>query len=481
VDKPGVVFDREWEWAQLVDFVRQPGSEARLGLVYGRRRQGKSLLTSQLAEVAGGFYWEAAETEPLANLAALGEAWGAHVGLTAPISFASWDDALRTLVTAGATGRGPVVVIDEIQRVIARAPEVPSLLQRHLGPAGAGRDAGGTRLILCGSAFGELRRLLDGTQPLRGRASLELVVEPFDYRTAAAYWGLSSNPALAFRLHSLIGGTPAYRTLAGDDSPSRDGDLDAWVERRLLTPSSSLFREGRVVVAEDAQVGSQATYWGVLAAMADGARTWGDLERALGSSRGSLQHSLSVVVDAGWVRRLSDPLRANRSTYELTEPIVRFHRLVIERNERRLSTRRAADVWTDVEPVVAARIAAPHLETLAVQWLFAHADASTIGGVPTDAGPSYIAGVGQIDVVAVEATARGSRRPILVGEVKATHERVGAGVLDRLDAAVAALDVEHAVKRLVVSASGFTTDLRRAAIGRSDVELVDLPRLYAGS
>jgi uncharacterized protein len=84
-------------------------------------------------------------------------------------------------------------------------------------------------------------------------------------------------------------------------------------------------------------------------------------------------------------------------------------------------------------------------------------------------------------VVFVEATARGSRRPILVGEVKATHERVGAGVLDRLDAAVAALDVEHAVKRLVVSASGFTTDLRRAAIGRSDVELVDLPRLYAGS
>lgn len=237
MDKPVDVFDRSWEWERLVRFVNEPGPDARLGLVYGRRRQGKSLLTSQLASVSSGFYWEALETESTANLDGLSDAYSAHVSSAGRIRFATWAEALGALVRFGAQGVGRVVVLDEIQRVITKVPELPSVLQGLLGPGGIGATAGGTRLLLCGSAFGEMRKLLDGDAPLRGRASLELVVEPFAYRTAAQFWGLRGNPAAAFRLHALVGGTPAYRTLAGDDSPAADGDLDAWVIRRLLDPS----------------------------------------------------------------------------------------------------------------------------------------------------------------------------------------------------------------------------------------------------
>lgn len=482
MDKPADVFDRGWEWDRLVRFVNEPGDQARLGLVYGRRRQGKSLLTSQLARSFGGFYWEALETESIANLEGLSRAFSTHVGSPGPIRFASWSEALSVLVRFGSRGAGPVVVLDEVQRVFAKAPEVPSVLQTLLGPGGVGAEAAGTRLLLCGSAFGELRRLLDGDAPLRGRASLELVVEPFSYRTAAKFWGVLGNPAAAFRLHALIGGTPAYRMLAGDDSPASDGDVDAWAIRRLLDPSSSLFREGRIVVAEDGQLGDRQLFWGLLSAIADGARQWGDLEAGLGLGRGSLPHALKVAIDAGWVIKRSDPLKANRPTYQLTEPMVRFQRIVIERNERRLSQRRAADVWIDAIPEVATRIYAPHLEFLAEQWLIAHASAATVGGTVFEVGSTVVKAVGQLDVVAVEATSKGGRVPIVVGEVKATAGRVGIAVLDRLDAAALAVSADHRpIKRLLVSAAGFTSDLQRVASRRADVELVDLQRLYHGS
>jgi uncharacterized protein len=133
-------------------------------------------------------------------------------------------------------------------------------------------------------------------------------------------------------------------------------------------------------------------------------------------------------------------------------------------------------------PDVAARIYAPHLEFLAEQWLLAHAGASTVGGVISEVGSTVVEPVGQVDLVAVEATSKGGRVPILVGEMKATADRVGTGVLDRLDAAAEAIAADdRPVKRLIVSAAGFTSDLRRVAGGRPDVELVDLHRLYHGS
>jgi hypothetical protein len=42
-----------------------------LGLLYGRRRIGKSTLLADLADAHGGFYWEATRGEPAVHLARL--------------------------------------------------------------------------------------------------------------------------------------------------------------------------------------------------------------------------------------------------------------------------------------------------------------------------------------------------------------------------------------------------------------------------
>jgi len=56
------------------------------------------------------------------------------------------------------------------------------------------------------------------------------VVAPFDYRTAAKFWGIEDDPALAVLVHSIVGGTPAYRAeFVADDVPASRADFDSWV------------------------------------------------------------------------------------------------------------------------------------------------------------------------------------------------------------------------------------------------------------
>lgn len=80
-------------------------------------------------------------------------------------------------------------------------------------------------MILCGSALTVMGRLLGGGAPLRGRARLELVVRPFGFREAAEFWDVARDPELAFRLHALTGGTPAYKDMCGGAGPRSLADL----------------------------------------------------------------------------------------------------------------------------------------------------------------------------------------------------------------------------------------------------------------
>jgi uncharacterized protein len=96
--------------------------------------------------------------------------------------------------------------------------------------------------------------LLSGSAPLRGRAGLELIVHPFGYRDAARFWDIT-DPRLAVLVHSVVGGTPAYRReLLREDTPADLADFDAWVIRTVLNPQTPLFREARYLLAEETEI-----------------------------------------------------------------------------------------------------------------------------------------------------------------------------------------------------------------------------------
>ena len=187
--KPSELHDRVEEWQSLAEFASDTDPGTVLGIVYGRRRQGKTLLLELLTELTGGFVFTGLQQADTQNLADFSAAYAGFAGLPA-VAFTNWAEAVDALLTVGdRLGRPVPVVLDEFPYLVEQSPELPSVLQRALSPRGSARQSGHTRLVLCGSGFTVMRGLLAGSAPLRGRAKLELLVQPFDYRDAAAFWG----------------------------------------------------------------------------------------------------------------------------------------------------------------------------------------------------------------------------------------------------------------------------------------------------
>ena len=184
-----------------------------LGVVSGRRRMGKTYLLSALWwEQQQGFYFGGHRGDSRGeSLRQFGAALHSPAGSPSPFSFASWDDAIFVLVRAGQAGQTlpgrtrqvPLSGEDRSRTAVTHPARSRSF------PARGKLDA---TLAL------RLRDVSDGrpgwasTAPLRGLcAVLELIVRPFDYRESAQFWGLQDDPALAARVHAVLGGTPAYR------------------------------------------------------------------------------------------------------------------------------------------------------------------------------------------------------------------------------------------------------------------------------
>jgi AAA+ ATPase superfamily predicted ATPase len=186
----------------------------RLGIVSGRRRQGKTYLLDAAATTFGGFFFAATDSTETESLASFGRALAGYGG--GRYAFADWDEALQRLFGVVSDG---LIIIDEFPYLMKGSPALPSLIQRALGPRGSAQQSR-ARMVLAGSAMSVMGRLLGGNAPLRGRASMEMIIRPFGYRDAARFWGIS-DPGLALLVHSVVGGTPAYRRefVTGDAPP----------------------------------------------------------------------------------------------------------------------------------------------------------------------------------------------------------------------------------------------------------------------
>jgi hypothetical protein len=86
--------DRDFEWSALLSFAGSASPRVRLGIVSGRRRQGKTFLLRALAEATGAFYYAAAEATTADSLRDLGAALAAHTGAALPYAIRDWNEAI---------------------------------------------------------------------------------------------------------------------------------------------------------------------------------------------------------------------------------------------------------------------------------------------------------------------------------------------------------------------------------------------------
>lgn len=495
--KPNSLFDREAEWADLIRFASPPHAALRLGIVYGRRRFGKSYLLRRLVEAVGGVYHLTLREERRSALDRFAASVSQQQRWVPAAPPRDWSDALTQVVTLlGTAGTTPqVLVIDEYPYLQQTSPEIDTAVQALMDEAAAGVLTDGwsapVSVVLCGSAMSVMARILSGTSALRGRATLDMPLAAFDYRTARGFWGID-DPAVAFTVDSVVGGAAGYKDLTADAGvPARLDDVPEWLCSTVLNPSHALFREDDYLLREDPRVTDEAVYYSLLGAIADGRTAPNRIAEALGRTSTEIGHHMNVMTTAGFVTRQDDLLRARRPAYRVADPIVRFHHLINRRHRARLEDRLALQVWSEAAATYRSGIVGPHFEAICRRWTDRYASAETRGD-QTDRSASLQVDDRrsrqsfQLDVVAQQAGARSDgTTPIqLIGEAKA--RRLGIEDLARLDRLADLLaqrddaTLASNTKRLLFSLEGFSNDLVNASATRPDVELVDLPRLYEG-
>ncbi|MBP2705989.1 ATP-binding protein [Microbispora sp. RL4-1S] len=448
-------------------------------MVSGRRRQGKTFLLQALADVFGGFYFVAVESTSADALRQFGTAVAAYLGVPGALAFANWDEAVTYLLDH--CGDRPLV-LDEFPYLVKADPSIPSILQREIDTRVAHRGTGSrVRLVLAGSAMSVMGRLLAGQAPLRGRASLDLVVQPFDHRLARLFWGIE-DPRLALQVNAIVGGTPAYRTrFVGNEAPG--DDLDDWVVRRVLSPDTPLFREARYLLTNEMEIRDEALYHAVLGAIAAGNNTRGGIAGHMERKATDIAHPLAVLEDCQLIRKEADPIR-KRSLYRVAEPLVTFYEAIMRPAWSQLERGWADRVWRGSRARFASQVVGPHFEHVCREFALAH---DWDGDFATEVAAGVATGGGrgqqiEVDVIALAPQDGHPRRLLSVGEAK-WSEVMNVGHLKRLEQAkdhlhTRGLDTRDTVLALY-SGAGFDAALTDAAARDSRVLLVDLPMLYA--
>ena len=487
MDKPAGMFDRDFEWAELTRFARYSSPQATLGVVSGRRRQGKTYLLDAVTRASGGFMFTATETTEAIALREFGLALASYRNRPTPFRFAHWDEAVTELLHL-ADADPTIAVIDEFPFLAKASPALPSIIQRALDP-GAQHTNTPVRLLLCGSALSFMGKLLSGSAPLRGRAGLELIVPTLDFRLAAEFWEIS-DPRTALLTNAVVGGTPAYRReFSQGDTPAGPADFDDWVTRTVLNPARPLFREARYLLAEEPELHDIALYHSVLAAIADGNASRGGIADYLGRKSTDLAHPLSVLQDVGMITHEADAFRRNRSAYRIAEPLVTFYHAVMRPVWGELERPgRASAVWRRAQATFRSKVVGPHFEQVCREWARWYAAPETHGGTVTRIAAGTVNDPAartshEVDMAAYGEAAGGREALLAIGEAK-WNTVMGRGHLERLRHIRALLTTRgtatESTRLHCFSGAGFSEELHGLARADPTIQLIDANRLYGG-
>jgi len=329
--------DRNEEATRFRRLLDRP--EGSLGVVYGRRRCGKSRLLREILPPARSVYYVGDDREGSLQRASLATEIGRLLPGFERVTYPDWDALLARWWQAARPGT--VLTLDEFPSLVAVAPELPSLLQKYLD-----RETDrGIHLLLSGSSQRMMQGLvLDRSAPLFGRASEILKISPLPAGWIEEALNLKT-PTLAVETYAVWGGTPRYWELAGDHP-----DLPSAIRSLVLSPLGVLFEEPSRLLLDDMRDTTQAA--SILSLIGQGCHRISEIAGRLGKPVTALSRPLQRLQDMDLIIREQPfeeaPRGGKRTLYKISDPFLRFWFRYVEVNRSRLGAGQVAAVEEEI-------------------------------------------------------------------------------------------------------------------------------------
>jgi hypothetical protein len=267
---------------------------AELIVIYGRRRIGKTELAVRFSKNKPHIYFLAdrrPETELIQELKRRMSLYLEDESF-AKLEVKDWIELFHEFIKWNANKK-TIIIIDEFPTLIETNRAVPSIFQKIWDQNLKNTK---TMLILLGSSISMMEtEVLNYKSPLYGRRTAQWKLEPLKLNHLHKFFPHYTTETL-MHVYACLGGVPAYLQ-------KFDPNIDFWnnVEQKILAKGEPLYEEAEFLLREELR--EPRNYAAILKAIAQGAKTYGEIINLTNMDKSMLSKYTSILEDLNFIKR----------------------------------------------------------------------------------------------------------------------------------------------------------------------------------
>lgn len=436
-----------------------------LVILYGRRRVGKTELSSAFMKNKNALYFLITEESEIQNRNAFKDSVAEFCDneLLRNAKIDSWEILFKILCEK-AQNEKLLLIIDEFQYLGKSNPAFLSIFQKIWDTMLKDKNV---MVILCGSLISMMEtQTLNYTSPLYGRRTGQIKLKQIPFSCYKEFFPDKSRKEL-IEYYSVTGGVPKYIELFYDSK-----DIYSAINKNILSKQSFLYDEPNFLLQREVtEVGS---YFSVIKSIAAGNQKLSKIAGALELKQTGLTKYLKTLIDLDILEREvpiteESPEKSKRGLYKIKDNFILFWFKFVYPNLSFIESGNSELAMKKIKSNLIDRHISYVYEDICIEDMW-KLNADEKWNFTFDKVGRWWNNDTEIDIVAYDSTGK----DIIFGECKYWDGKVGINVLTSLEDKAKAVEWKKDNRNehfILFSINGFTDELIELTRTRNDVVL----------